>query len=658
MKWPLVPGSKKTKSQPSSKRGKVKKNREKDKSWSFVKDCIDIGLELRRPYERQWMINLAFLAGRQYMFFNQSAHLLQQLNRVKGRVRNVDNQLGWRWGRMVADMIKTAPSMSVVPQSNSSDDIKAAKLGDKVLKAWWLNNKMKHKVRQISSWIYATGNCFLDDRWDKRAGPTSFDEDGSLVYDGDVDCGVWSPLEIGVPFTGLGQVDVHKFPWLWKMKYVQLDRLAAMYKRGGEVTGESMPYQFADMMGMIGSGIGSTQIPGAFQVNLYVQPNKQFPRGRFFTAANGIILDEQDWPLNHYHIEQFKDIDIPGMFWGKAKMDSAIPLQKSWNRNCSSIEEYNRKMGLGKGLVPKGAKLEHAPDDTHGEWIYYNPVLGHKPEFMQHKGLPQTYQWEQERIQASFDNLFHQHHASRGMNRSDLRSEDMLAFLREQDATGGIPTYVIFEEAMEAVASRVLKRIQQGYTNERMLNIRGDDGDIEVFSFKGADLRNNTDVLVKSESSLPDSRQARESIILKKFEMGWYGNPQDPKVQRIAQRLMEDAVHKDIHSELALDESLARWENGLFNDPNIDQVTVNVYDNHQVHLEEHSKARKDMEYQKMKVTNPKVFAEQEMKRMVHIQEHQELFEEQQKAMLAKQMQIQETIKGGGKSGGQKGASNK
>ncbi|MHA2068157.1 MAG: hypothetical protein ACXABY_27665, partial [Candidatus Thorarchaeota archaeon] len=240
MSFPQI-GTKRPKQLPSSKRGGPSKKRKIDDQWSLVKDYIDIGLECRRLYERRWMINLAFLAGRQYTFFNSSVHSLQQLKRVKGRIRQVDNQLGWRWGRQVADLIATAPIMSVVPQSNDSSDIKAAKLGDKVLKAWWLNNKMKKKVRQMGGWIYSTGNVFLDDRWDKKAGPTSV-EGGDIVYEGDVDCGVWSPLEILVPFSSFGQVELHKFPWLIKMKFLQLDQIEGMYpERGGEVTSETLP---------------------------------------------------------------------------------------------------------------------------------------------------------------------------------------------------------------------------------------------------------------------------------------------------------------------------------------------------------------------------------------------------------------------------------
>jgi hypothetical protein len=401
-------------------------------------------------------------------------------------------------------------------------------------------------------------------------------------------------------------------------------------------------------------GLGSIKIPGAFLVNLYVQPQPDYPKGLFIAAANGIVLDKGTWPLNHYHLEHFKDQDIPGVFWGKAKLEDAIPLQKSWNRNSSSIEEFNRKMGLGKYLVPRGAKLDTEPDDTHGEILYYTPVLGHKPETMQHKGLPQTYQWEMDRIAASFDNLFFQHHASRGLNRSDLRSEDMLAFLREQDAQGAIPTHVIFEEGMEAVAGRVLKRIQRGYQNERMLKVRGDDGGIEVFAFKGADLRNNTDVLVKRESTMPDSRRARESLILKKFESGWYGDPRDPKVQRIAQRLMEDAVHKDIHSELVLDETYARWENEVLADPEVSQSIVNAYDNHMVHIEEHNKYRNSLDYQRLKVENNEMFVQLEIKFVAHNAKHQTFLKEQQEQQLQQRARFEALVKQtkkGGNTGG-------
>ena len=59
----------------------------KDKLWDELKNRIDEGLEVRRPFEARWVLNLAFLAGKQYAFFNQSAHTLNELKRVKGKIQ-------------------------------------------------------------------------------------------------------------------------------------------------------------------------------------------------------------------------------------------------------------------------------------------------------------------------------------------------------------------------------------------------------------------------------------------------------------------------------------------------------------------------------------------------------------------------------------------
>ena len=622
-----------------------------DALWTFVKEKYDLGVKLRRPFEQRWVINLAFLVGRQYTFFNQSAHILQQLKRVRGRIRNVDNQLIKRWRRQISDMIATAPEMSVVPNTTEDEDIKAAKVGDKVIKSFWRNGKMRKKTRLLAGWIYALGNGFVDDRWNPKLGPTRIDpESAKLVFEGDVDCGVWSPFEIGVPFTAMGDTDIHSFPWLIKSKFRTLDWVRSNYpKRGREVVAESLPFPHTDLTGIMNhfSGEAPTKVPGATVINFYLQPNSEYPKGLFVAAANGVILERDDWPINHYHIEQFKDVDIPGIFWGKATLEDGIGLQKTWNRTTSSIDEFNRIVAKGKGLIPRGAKLDALPDDTHGEWLEYTPVLGHKPEFMTHKGLPQTMIWALETVQKSLDDLFSQHEVTRGTNRSDLRSGEMARFLREQDSRGAIPTFAVYEESMEAVMGRVLKRIQQGYTVERMLKVEGDEGEFEVFAFKGADLRNNTDVSVKKDSSLPDSRLAREFRIKENYKEGLYGNPQDPEVRRRVLRMLEDAEVKDVFGELRLDETYARWENETFlKQRGVDRYLINEYDNHGVHIREHNKFRKMIEFQRLKVEDPEAFMELERILTEHVGMHQKFLAEEQRKQMEAQAEYEKMVKGG------------
>jgi len=621
---------------------------DKDSLWSWLKDHYDLGVELRSPFEQRWLIDMAFYVGRQYTFFNQSAWILQQLRMVKGRIRNVDNQLLPRVRRQIADSIRHDPVMSVVPHSTDDEDIKSAKIGDKVLRAKWRDLKMKKKLRKMNTWKFITGNAFLDDRWNPRIGPMVFDEKTSkMVYQGDVDVDVWSPLEILVPYAALGEDELNDFPWMIKHKFRQLDWIIDFYKEAGKkVKAESLPKNYFDTGYLFGEPSGSAKMKaeGAVVMELYKRPCSDYPKGIFIAGANGIILNKQDYPFSDYSLEHFKDIEVPGVFWGMATMELGIQLQKTWNRTISGIDEFNRLLGKGKGLVPRGAKLEALPDDTHGEWLQYKPVMGHKPEIMTMKSLPQTYSLILEITRSSLQDLFSQQEVTRGTNKSDIRSGEMVDILLEQNSIGGIPSYSIQEEGMESLFSRILKRIQKGYDTDRILQVTGREGEFDVFPFKGSDLRNNTDVHVKRESSLPESRVARSAIIERRYKEGFYGDPADPEVRRNVQNMLDDSITENIYEDVKLDETNARVENMTLTQTGITSLLVNHYDDHQIHVKEHNHFRKSREYQQLKMENIKLFVELDTVFQDHIQQHQVFIQQMMEAQIA----TQERIKGGGK----------
>jgi hypothetical protein len=309
----------------------------------------------------------------------------------------------------------------------------------------------------------------------------------------------------------------------------------------------------------------------------------------------------------------------------------------------SSIDEYNRMIARGKGLVPRGSKLDTIPDNTHGEWIEYTPVLGHKPEIMDLKNLPQTYEQVLAHTNASIEDLYSQHEVSRGTNKSDIRSGEMVSILREQDAHGNIPSHAVFEESLEDLMQRVLRRIQAGYKEERMLKIVGNEGEFDIFAFKGTDLRNNTDVSVKRQSSMPESRAAREALIMEKFERGLYGDPADPEVRRHVMNMLDDAVVKDIYSDVRLDEHYARWENRILRSGK-NVYLINSYDDHNIHVREHNHFRKSMEFQKIKLQKPQMFLLLDQMIEKHVSVHQKYIETARKKMMREQIMMG----GGGK----------
>lgn len=622
--------------------------------WDRVKERYDLGVELRRPYEREWVINLAFLTGKHYVFFNTHTHTLHQIQQLKGRIRNIDNKILPRWRRQVADLIKNKPEMSVVPKTHEDEDIKAAKTGNKALKHFWRQDNMLKKLRMLASWMFATGTAFLDDRWDEKLGQITINpETGDPEYSGDATCSVWNPFEVLVPYTCIGGDSHHVFPWLMKSKWRTLEELVHIYgSNAKKIPGEKSAVPSVDLNSLfgLGSGTATMKVPGAMEMSYYEKPNPITKKGQFVIGANGVILDKQDYPFTDYNIEVFKDIEIPGIFWGKATLAEAIGLQRTWNRTLSSIDEYNRVMAKGKGMIPRGANMEYKPDDRHGEWFEYTPIYGHKPEHLDVKGLPSTYPLIMQYTYEAFEDLFSQHEVSRGTNKSDIRSGEMVSLLREQDAHGNIPAHSIFEESLEAVMTRVLKRMQAGYKDERMLRIVGREGEFEILAFKGADLNGNTDVMVKKQSSLPESRQARQSIIESRFERGLYGDPTDPEVRRHVMNMLDDAIVEDIYSDTRRDESYARFENQIMLEGKIEgPELINSYDDHAVHVREHKHEQKSMEYQKLKLQDPEHFALIDQIFLSHKMAHKEFLDEEMDRMIAQQTQMQ---------GGNNGAPNR
>jgi len=625
--------------------------RPKDKGnelWPMVQQKYEEGMTARKPYEQRWLINLSFLSNRHYVYYNQSMSQLQNILAPKGRLRVTDNKILSRYQKQVSRMIRTRPRVSVVPATNSSEDIRAARLGDKVLKNFHRNAQMVKKIRRLSGWIYSCGNSFLCDRWDSRIGPIETDEKGRARYAGDVAVDVYSPFEIIVPAVGLGDIELNDLPWFGKVKYRSLEYFQKTYKK--DVSAEARPSGYAWASSILGLGFGasgSSKEDGAVEKELYFKPCSEYPKGLHVIAANGVILRKEDYPFDEYNIEQFKDIEIPGVFWGMATTEAAIWLQKIHNRTLSDIVEFNRSMARGKWLIPRKAKVEVKFDDSTGQVIYYNPVMGAKPEMMTIKGLPATYQLALELVARGFMELYSQHEVTQGTNRSDLRSGEMVSLLLEQDDYGNVPTHAIFEESYEAVMKRVLRRIKKGYTNDRIIAIEGDDGEFDIFSFKGADLKNSSDVIVTKESSIPESKVARQARVRENYKDGLYGDPRDERTRERVLKMLDEAPegYQDIFKESHQDRLVARRENMIMLNAQLKMLPVNDYDNHAIHLNEHNKARKEPNYQGLKFTNPKAFAQLESIFIDHVSQHQQFLAEQQKAEMEQAVKL-ERLKGG------------
>src|SRR5690606_8768548 len=100
---------------------------------SYIDERVKIGLEARMPYERQWWINLAFLAGQQWVVWNPQTRTLELPKAPSWRVRMTINHIEPMVRTALAKLTKNRPVSEVQPASTEERDINAARTGTKFL---------------------------------------------------------------------------------------------------------------------------------------------------------------------------------------------------------------------------------------------------------------------------------------------------------------------------------------------------------------------------------------------------------------------------------------------------------------------------------------------------------------------------------------------
>ncbi|RPJ55693.1 MAG: hypothetical protein EHM23_25430 [Acidobacteria bacterium] len=231
-----------------------------------------------------------------------------------------------------------------------------------------------------------------------------------------------------------------------------------------------------------------------------------------------------------------------------------------------------------------------------------------------------------------------------------------VAYLQEEDDSKIAPTVENMEEAIALMGSLTLSRFSQFYSVERTLRYYRHDGVFDVLKFKGADLKNNTDVVTQSGSAMPKSKAARQQYTL---ELVGLGILQDKKkIEEMLEIGMgektseEKAVAQAERENAFMRHGLPKelYKPGEHMDEQTEKVAVAVpvkrYHNHELHMQVHTDELLEPEYDELAVKQPEIlrlFDE-------HIAQHQQFLEE----AMQKQMEAAMAAKGapGGMPAGQ------
>ena len=619
---------------------------EQRQDLKFAEDYYDVAIQIRRPYERQWYLNMAFFLGKQWVTWNNAKWQLEYPLSPSWRVRLVSNHIMPIILHIVAKLSQNRPVYKVIPASGESEALNDAIVSERVLK--YLHQL--HNQFALNQDLFMTmsiyGSAFKYPYYDAYSGKhfrkvkTQSNEGGEEVpvmgvngepefwdvYEGEVKEEILDPFSI-LPEPGAKSMEDSNR--IMKLTLRPLEYIRQRYSAGKYVQAESksevssiesqlrglMDEQYQQKSVAFASvqeaKKGISHEGFATVKELRERPSKEFPRGRQIIICNGVLLHSGDLPYkylverNSLGIVKYDYIKVPGRFWGKSIVEDLIPIQMELNKTRSQIIEIKNLMSKPKWVA---FKESHIPSTS----ITSEPGEVIQPRFV--PGVPEPHPITPPPIPAYVENeisinerdleeigLIHE--VSKGTTPPGIRSGVAIQFLQEQDQTVFAPVISRFEAQESVAGTYLLELVKEKYKEPRILKIMGEDAEIEVIDFTASD-KMPTQVQVVTGSALPQSKVARQQLILQGFQAGLFGNPQDEAIRRRVLSLMEIGAVEALYKDVRADEKKAMKENRLFERGQV--MDVDEFDDHDVHIMMHDLFRKTERYRNIQETDPEL----------------------------------------------------
>lgn len=507
----------------------------------------------RSPFERQWYLNLAFLAGKQYVSPLEIASQGFRLTTPKAppwRVRLVINKIRTAVRTECSKLTTSKPIPTVMPATNESEDFSAAAVGEQILKSRFANAQYEGIYRSWIWWGVVCGTSFIKQYWD----PQELDYDAKSLP-------VWPQFPNGqdIPEEIIKEVDPS---WDYKalepkpaVGKIQQERITPFHIYVPDLLSEDLedqPYLIhvmtkaplwvqnrygfepacdarasntvLDAATIIAKGT-EDHLDSVLVKEVWLKPNahKDFPEGGVLTVINNRVVQcAKKWPYPFPEFPFYKYNGIPtGGFYSDSTIVDLIPIQKEYNRKRSSMIEIQNTMGKPKLVYPKGSINPRMISSEPGQSIPYTPGY-EKPEIMPGTEVPMSFVNEVQQLQVEFDDISGQHEIARGGTpNSAISSGTAIAYLQEQDDAKLNYQVASIEGAQELLGSHYLTFASHYWDNNRLIRVTGKDNAFEALHWKKGMLKGNTDVKIQTGSALPYSKAAKTALLTEMMQNGF-----------------------------------------------------------------------------------------------------------------------------------------
>jgi hypothetical protein len=545
--------------------------------------------------------------------------------------------------KVVSKLLRQRPAWLVIPATGDVEDRTTAIIGTKVLRYYWRYLDMDRLMVELGTWMSTCGNAFARVYWDPDKGPElDLSPEDIMMLPPDLQKTALQGVNLGDPCVEIVtpfEIDpdpdatrAQDWRYLVHSKIRDIEDLKDKYgtkagdlKADGSESDSLSRYFERKIQSIAGPGIFTgtrnrdEDENHCIEHQLWVNPSKKYPNGKYIVVAGGNVLFSGDLPnkfkkIPYVHIQE---IPVPGRFWGTGAMEQCLPLQADYNRGRSQLLECRNLMTKPKWLVPLNAGIKQSSLTSEpGEVIEY--LAPFKPEAWTPPPIPDYVNKLLEYALKDMEDVSAIHEVTQARAPSGVRSGVAIAQLQEQDDQMLAPTFMNFENALSRMGSWLLSLVANNVTEERMIRLSGKDDEIDAMTFLGSDLIggksdpgvNYFDVETQMGSQLPLSKAAKTQYIIDLVNNGILDRVNDRK--KIFD-VLELGADEPLIGDDNLDRQNSKLENAQLRAGY--PIGINPWDNDLIHIEEHRREEKTPEF--LKTAQPETVANFE----AHISEH-------------------------------------
>jgi len=634
--------------------------------------------------ERTWFRNILYYLGEQWIQWYVEQNSFKKRYRKSTIPTPVTNRIRDAVRSEKALILNKDYVPRVWPNSEQPEDKEASRTGELILRDMDLRNdqEFKEDIDDVALWMLLCGTAFMRSFPDMDAGDYAIDNNGEFLKTGDVVSRAASPFSMILDQMGIklrdkryvGIISLKDKEWVEDTFKIKINsassKLDNQYLHTLEkYVGNVSPWKSAG----ITSSLYDNELEEKVEFKeIEFKPTRKFPYGRYVVMANDdVIINIDKMPLINkknpsdwmYSFTDFHYNKTTGRFWSDAFVNDLISPQNSINSIDQALVMNRRSLGRPRVTLPINCKIERINEQGQSFLaIRYDPrvTAGQAPKFDNGLPLPNQVLIEREHQEKALqDAAGDPKNIMRGHVPTAGASGYLVDVLQESAESSHSPDIMRFYRSLTRVYRKRLLLARDIYTESRIIKIKGPNNEIQIKKFKGADIRNNTDVRLELTSGVFKTKASEAHALLNLMQTGMI--QLDPVTQRkVLNRLgfAELSVDKnDVHTKRAEKEEMNASAGDVTTlfvtspDPQTGEVDLDFdrakvvnhdplfkFDDHAIHYESHTRFILSDEFKALSPEVSAIF-------MAHTELHKAIMDAEMKKIQMENMAQEQALKG-------------